>query len=75
VNWELVPNRVVNDSAASRNSVVAIALSFSLLMGTSLNDFFRVSRKVPPGGKAFADAIVIDLYVEFGGLRARDVEV
>jgi hypothetical protein len=46
-----------------------------LLMGTSLNDFFRVSRKVPPGGKAFADAIVIDLYVEFGGLRARDVEV
>ena len=62
----MVPNRVVNDSAASRNSVVAIALSFSLVMGTSLNDFFRVSRKVPPGGKAFVDAIVKDLFAELG---------
>lgn len=46
----LVPNNVVNDSAASRNSVVAIALSFSLSTGTSVKDFFNVSRKVPPGG-------------------------
>lgn len=46
----VVPKRVVNDSAASRNSVVAIALSFSLFIGTSVKDFFRLSRKVPPGG-------------------------
>ena len=42
--------RVVSDSAASRNSVVETALSFSLFMGTSVKDRLRVSRKVPPGG-------------------------
>lgn len=45
-----LPNSVVNDSAASRNSVVAIALSFSLSTGTSVKDFLSVSRNVPPGG-------------------------
>lgn len=47
---KLVPKSVVNDSAASRNSVVAMALSFSLLTGTSVKDTLRVSRKVPPSG-------------------------
>jgi len=46
----VLPNKVVNDSAASRNSVVETALSFSLLTGTSVKDLLTVSRKVPPGG-------------------------
>ena len=53
-----VPNSVVNDSAASRNSVVATALSFSLSTGTSVKDFLSVSRKVPPSGYDCAAAIV-----------------
>jgi len=52
-----VPNRVVNDSAASRNSVVEMALSFSLSIGTSVKDFLSVSRKVPPGGYALVVAM------------------
>lgn len=52
-----VPKRVVNDSAASRNSVVEMALSFSLSMGTSVKDFLKVSRKVPPGGYAVVAAM------------------
>lgn len=56
-----VPKSVVNDSAASRNSVVEMALSFSLSTGTSVKDFLSVSRKVPPGGYAFVVAMV------FGG--------
>lgn len=54
-----LPNRVVNDSAASRNSVVEIALSFSLLTGTSVNDLLTVSRKVPPGGYALVAAMFV----------------
>jgi len=38
---------VVSDSAASRNSVVPMALP---LTGTSTKDFLRLSKKVPPGG-------------------------
>ena len=51
------PKRVVNDSAASRNSVVGTALSFSLSTGTSVKDFLNVSRKVPPGGYALVVAM------------------
>lgn len=39
---------MVKDSAASRNSVVAIPLSLS--MGTSTKDFRKVSNQVPSGG-------------------------
>jgi hypothetical protein len=59
-----VPNRVVNDSAASRNSVVAMALSFSLLTGTSVKDFLSVSRKVPPGGYALVVAMAFWCAIE-----------
>jgi hypothetical protein len=52
-----IPNKVVNDSAASRNSVVDTALSFSLSTGTSVKDFLSVSRNVPPGGYALVVAI------------------
>lgn len=45
-----VPNKVVNDSAASRNSVVDTALFFSLSTGTLTNERLSVSRKVFPGG-------------------------
>lgn len=51
---EFVPNIVVNDSAASRNSVVEMALSFSASTGTSTKDFRNVSRRVPPGGMTTA---------------------
>jgi len=37
---------------------VEMALSFSLSTGTSVKDFLRVSRKVPPGGYAFVVAIL-----------------
>jgi len=57
----VVPKRVVNDSAASRNSVVETALSFSVSTGTSVKDFLSVSRKVPPGGYAFALAMVCEI--------------
>ena len=45
-----IPNNVVKLSAASRNSVVDIALSLLLSMGTSTKDFLRVSNQVPPAG-------------------------
>jgi hypothetical protein len=45
-----IPKKVVRDSQASRNSVVATALSFSALMGTSTKDLLKVSRSVDPGG-------------------------
>lgn len=54
----VVPNKVVNDSAASRNSVVETALSFSLSTGTAVKDTLRVSRKVPPGGYAAGAAMI-----------------
>ena len=44
------PNNVVNDSAASRNSVVGTALSFAASIGTSTKDLRRVSNQVPPAG-------------------------
>lgn len=50
MNW--LPNKVVNDSDASRKSEVGIALSLEVSMGTSAKDFGRVSNQVPPGGKA-----------------------
>jgi hypothetical protein len=53
-----IPNNVVRDSAASRNSDVAIPLSFSLSTGTSTNDRFNVSNHVPFGGISGAEAIV-----------------
>jgi hypothetical protein len=37
-----VPKRVARDSAASRNSVVAMALSFAESTGTSTNDLLTV---------------------------------
>ena len=52
---QIVPNIVVIDSAASRNSVVAMPLSSSELIGTSANDRFIVSKKVPLGGMTVAD--------------------
>lgn len=55
----IVPNKVVKDSAASRNSLVETALSFSLSTGTSEKDLLIVSRNVPPGGYAFVVAIVV----------------
>jgi hypothetical protein len=57
----VVPKRVVNDSAASRNSVVETTLSFSVSTGTSVKDFLSVSRKVPPGGYAFVLAMVCEI--------------
>lgn len=53
-----VPNRVVKESAASRNSVVEIALSLAASTGTSENDFFMVSIQVPPGGITGAEVIL-----------------
>ena len=53
-----IPNRVVKASAASRNSVVAIALSLATSTGTSANDFFMESNQVPPGGTIAADDIL-----------------
>jgi hypothetical protein len=58
-----VPNKVVKLSAASRNSEVATFCSAST--GTSTNDLFRVSRKVPPGGYALAAAIFAIDFVVF----------
>jgi hypothetical protein len=45
-----IPNSVTKLSAASRNSVVGIALSFPSSTGTSVKFFLSVSKKVPPGG-------------------------
>lgn len=54
-----VPNKVVNDSAASKNSVVDTALSFSWSTGTLTNERLSVSRKVPPGGITTAAMIAV----------------
>lgn len=40
------PNSVVRESQASRNSVVAIALPFSLLTGTSMKLRLKESKNV-----------------------------
>ncbi len=57
---------MVNDSEASRNSVVDIALSFSLSTGTSVKDLLIVSRNVPPGGYALVVAMAFDVQSEMG---------
>lgn len=41
-----LPNKVVNDSAASRNSVVEMPLSLAASIGTSAKDFWIVSNQV-----------------------------
>lgn len=51
------PKMVIRDSAASRKSVVAMALSLSASMGTSAKDFLKVSTMVPPGGMTGADML------------------
>jgi hypothetical protein len=53
------PNNVDRLSAASRNSVVEMALSLEASTGTSTKLFLTVSKKVPPGG--YAAAIVIEV--------------
>ena len=45
-----IPKSVVKLSAASRNSLVDMALSLLLSTGTSTKDFLMVSKKVPPAG-------------------------
>ena len=52
------PNSVVKLSAASRNSVVEIALSLEESRGTSTKLLLTVSKNVPPGGYAVAIVIV-----------------
>lgn len=51
------PKRLVKDSAASRKSLVATALSLAASTGTSTNDFCKVSSQVLPGGMTGADMI------------------
>ena len=55
-----IPNKEVKDSEASRNSLVAMALSLAEWTGTSENDRLMVSNQVPPSG---IEAIVI-LFIE-----------
>jgi hypothetical protein len=52
-----VPKMGVRDSAASMNSLVAIALFLSASTGTSTKERLNVlaSKKVPPGGITGAD--------------------
>ena len=45
------PKSVVRDSAASRNSLVGIALSLLSWTWTSSNVLWSVSNQVPPDGK------------------------
>lgn len=54
------PNRVVSDSAASRNGPVGMAKSCSLLTWTSANDFLSVSKKVVPAGYEDVDMMTRD---------------
>lgn len=55
--WGGVPKMGVRDSAASMNSLVAIALFLSASTGTSTKERLKVlaSKKVPPGGITGAD--------------------
>jgi hypothetical protein len=53
-----LPKSVDRLSAASRNSVVEMALSFEASTGTSTKLLLTVSKKVPPGGYAAAIVIV-----------------
>lgn len=57
----------VRDSAASMNSLVAMALFLSASIGTSTKERLKVlaSKKVPPGGMTGADmtAVVLTVFV------------
>lgn len=55
-----LPNSLTRDSAASRNSVVEIALSLDSSMGTSLKDLFMVSSHVPPSGATEVEAMAAE---------------
>ena len=46
---------MVSDSAASRKSLVGMALSLLASTGTSTKDLCRVSNQVPPAGKVEFD--------------------
>lgn len=48
---------VVKDSAASRNSVVEMALSLSASTGTSTKERLKVESRVAPSGTAGADMV------------------
>lgn len=52
-------NIEVKDSAASRNSVVEMALSFSASIGTSTKDRLKVESSVAPWGTAGVDMMLI----------------
>lgn len=67
----------MRDSAASKNSVVLMALSLSASTLTSVKDLLMVSSQVPPGGNVVAAAIlrVEELRNECGmspGSQSRD---
>jgi hypothetical protein len=53
-----VPNMVVRDSAASRNSVVETAFPLDSSMGTLVKVPLKVSRMVPPSGITAVVAMV-----------------
>ena len=50
-----LPKSVVSDSAASRKSLVGMALSLLASTGTSAKDLCKVSNQVPPDGKVLLD--------------------
>lgn len=66
-----VPNKVVSDSAASRNSVVGTALSLAASTGTSTKDLRRVSNQVPPAGCVSLAGIDMMRSVDHNGLIER----
>jgi hypothetical protein len=55
-----LPKSLVSDSAASKKSVVLMALSFSLLTWTSTKDFFMVSRKVAMTAVGSEQLLLVD---------------
>lgn len=56
-----MPKMGVRDSAASMNSLVAMALFLSASTGTSTKERLKVfaSKKVPPGGMTGADMMAV----------------
>ena len=55
-----------------------IALSFSLSTGTSVKDLLTVSRKVPPGGYALVEAMIVGTLLnlrDFGNVLLRQKEL
>ena len=62
---QIILNKVVRESAASRNSFVPMALSLPASTGTSLKDLVKVSRKVPPVGYGLSwVAMLVDSAIE-----------